>query len=92
MVTASIGLATFIAEKDSAQEINFDDFVHQADLQMYEAKASGKNCISHVCLKTAVVPINLGRKIMESSEPTEFKAISSIVLGILSIALFCMRN
>jgi diguanylate cyclase (GGDEF)-like protein len=53
MVTASIGLATFIAEKDSAQKINIDEFVHQADLQMYEAKASGKNCINHVCLKTA---------------------------------------
>ena len=54
IVTVSIGLATFIAENDSPQEINFEDFIHQADLQMYKAKASGKNCISHVSLKTEV--------------------------------------
>lgn len=52
IVTASIGLATFITEKDSPQEMNIEEFVHQADLQMYEAKTRGKNCINHVCLKT----------------------------------------
>ena len=47
IVTVSIGLTAFKAKHDVHQEITLEDFVKQADEQLYKAKQNGKNCISY---------------------------------------------
>ncbi|WJG09206.1 diguanylate cyclase [Aliiglaciecola sp. LCG003] len=54
IVTVSIGLAVFEAKACDHQEISLEEFIHQADKQLYVAKHSGKNCVSQVTVNTEV--------------------------------------
>jgi diguanylate cyclase (GGDEF)-like protein len=47
IVTVSIGLASFEAKHQDHQDLTLEDFVDQADQQLYKAKLSGKNCVSY---------------------------------------------
>lgn len=51
-VTVSIGLAVFEAKNHYQQEISVEEFVHQADEQLYAAKDKGKNCIEYALTKS----------------------------------------
>jgi len=55
IVTVSIGLAVFEAKQNNHQEITLDEFLQQADKQLYKAKHSGKNRFSYATDKTAAV-------------------------------------
>ncbi|WP_340680699.1 diguanylate cyclase [Paraglaciecola sp.] len=60
IVTVSIGLAVFEAKHCNHQETSLEDFVNQADKQLYVAKHNGKNGVSHATIKTVIPPKSLG--------------------------------
>jgi diguanylate cyclase (GGDEF)-like protein len=50
IVTVSIGLAIFEAKHASYQELTLEEFIHQADTQLYAAKRNGKDCVRHAAV------------------------------------------
>lgn len=46
IVTVSIGVAVLEPAEELFEKVTLDDFLHQADKQLYNAKRQGKNCIS----------------------------------------------
>lgn len=55
IVTISIGLTVLKPSEMGHSKISLEDFVRQADQQLYKAKHRGKNCVSHASVKTEAV-------------------------------------
>lgn len=53
IVTVSIGVAVF-EPINHHQELSLDEFVNQADEQLYVAKRHGKNCVKHAPVTSAL--------------------------------------